>query len=539
MMTDQGAGGGAGVGAGVGVGAARATISGHDFVGGAWVPIPGEALVSRSPARPAQVVYSCVPVPGHVDAAVRAARRALPAWSALGREARFAVLRRYAAICKQHQQQMADLLCDEIGKVMWECKGEASILAGKVDITLDAAPEGGLARVSDFEIKLSETRSGHCLFRPHGVVGVLGPFNFPAHLPNGHIVPALAMGNTVVFKPSDKAPGVGELLVRWFDRAIVEEFGVDAARFAGVINLVQGKADVAGLLVRHEGLDAIAFTGSWPVARKIAEANLDRPGRVLAFELGGNNPAIVMPGADLKLAAIEVVRSAFNTTGQRCTCTRRLIVDEAVADKLVPLVCKVASNLIVGDPRASHPVFMGPINSEPSRQAVLEYQRRCEGNSARVLLRSSAIDTPEGGYYISPCVVEVPGFVISEAEDEPGADVEVFGPLLRVKVVRGLDEALAQAGATRYGLAASIFTPDAHAQRRFLHEVRAGCLNVNTGTAGASSKLPFGGLGLSGNHRPAGSFALDYCAYPVASMVERSVAIAPSEGMRWEDGWLK
>jgi succinylglutamic semialdehyde dehydrogenase len=518
--------------------AAAGPISGSNFIGGRWVPIPGEVLVSRNPAWPAQVVYACGPVAGHVDQAVLAARGALGAWAGVEREKRFAVLRRYGQIAKEQQGAMSGLLCDEIGKVMWECKGEASILSGKVDITLDQAPEGGLRRVSDFELSLSPTRTGRCLFKPHGVVGVIGPFNFPAHLPNGHIVPALAMGNTVVFKPSDKAPGVGELLVRWFDRAISEEFGAEAGRFAGVINLVQGKADVAGELVRHAGLDAVAFTGSWPVARKIAEANLDRPGLVLAFELGGNNPAVVMPGADLKLAAIEVVRSAFNTTGQRCTCTRRLIVHEAVAGRLVPLVCKLASNLIVGDPRATHPVFMGPINSEAARAAVLEAQARWERCGGRVLVRSSAVATLAGGWYVTPGVVEVERFVASEDAGEAGADVEVFGPLLRVCVVRSLDEAIAQANATRYGLAASVFTPDEGEGRRFINEVRAGCINVNAGTAGASSKLPFGGLGLSGNHRPAGSFALDYCVYPVASMVETSTAIAPSEGMRWDDAWL-
>ncbi|MCU0689401.1 MAG: aldehyde dehydrogenase family protein, partial [Phycisphaerales bacterium] len=344
------------------------TRTGFNFIGGQWIAIPGEALTSHNPAEPARVVYACSPSVDHVSQAVDAARRALPAWAGLSRERRFAVLRRYAQITKARAPEMAGLIADEVGKASWESKGEAAILASKVDITLDADRHGGMARVTDFAFDLSPTRVGACRFKPHGVMAVLGPFNFPAHLPNGHIVPALAMGNTIVFKPSDKAPAVGELLVRWLDEALREELGSEAPRFAGVINLVQGRADVASALVRHDGLDAIAFTGSWPVARRIMEANLDRPGRILALELGGSNPTVVMPDADLRLAAIEVARSAFNTTGQRCTCTRRLIVHEAIAGKFTTLVAKIASNLIIGSPRDTHPVFTGPINNDATRQ---------------------------------------------------------------------------------------------------------------------------------------------------------------------------
>jgi succinylglutamic semialdehyde dehydrogenase len=515
-----------------------------NLVGGIWHPIAGSAVVSRSPDDPERVVFSCAAVPEHVDAAVAAARKALPAWSAMGREARFAVLRTYAEMAKAHAGKMAELLCDEVGKVMWECKAEAGLLATKVDITLDPAPEGGMRRVTDFNLGISATRTGRCHFKPHGVMAVLGPFNFPAHLPNGHIIPALAMGNTVVFKPSDKAPGVGQLLAELFDAAL-KQHGAPA----GVVNLVQGGAEVAGKLAGHADVDAVAFTGSWAVGKRILQANLEYPGRIIALELGGNNPAVVMPDADLKLAAIEIARSAFNTTGQRCTCTRRAIVHEKVAGKLIPLIAKIASNLIVGRPRSKHPVFMGPIVSDAQKRGVLQFQQRAVAAGAEVLVESTGLELPDGGpkgHYLTPGMLKVERFVIdadpgvqSGKAMHPGCDEEVFGPLLRVSTTDSLDDAIAQANATRYGLAAAIFTADAAAAARFTAEVRAGCINTNAGTAGASSKLPFGGLGLSGNHRPAGSFALDYCAYPVASMHETSTAIAPSEGMRFEDGWLK
>jgi succinylglutamic semialdehyde dehydrogenase len=361
-------------------------------------------------------------------------------------------------------------------------------------------------------------------------MGVVGPYNFPAHLPNGHIVPALLTGNTVVFKPSDKAPAVGQMLTEMLDEALSE-----SGAPVGVVNLVQGKAEVASALVNHDGLDGVLFTGSWPVGRKILESNLDRPGRVIALEMGGNNPAVVMPDADLFQAVVEIVRCAFNTTGQRCTSTRRLIVHETVADRLIPAIVKAASSLVIGDPKSGRPVFMGPIISEQARDAVFEAQRRFAASGGRVILESTPVPGLDG-WYLTPSIVMVERFAIDV--DDCGCDEEVFGPLLRITTVKSLDDAIEQANATRYGLSASIFTADANSQERFLTEVRAGCVNINCGTAGASSKLPFGGTGHSGNNRPAGAFSLDYCAYPVATMVEGSDASTLAQGMRVEREWV-
>jgi succinylglutamic semialdehyde dehydrogenase len=313
------------------------------------------------------------------------------------------------------------------------------------------------------------------------------------------------------------------------------------------MNLVQGGADVAKALVGHEGIDGVLFTGSWPVGRAIMEANLDRPGRILALEMGGNNAAVVMPDADLKQAAIECVRSAFITTGQRCTCTRRVIVEESIAERFIGVVCKAASNLIIGDPRAEYPVFMGPIISEGAREAVLGFERSASHGGGEVLVQGSAVDVPGAGWYLSPSVIRVDRFTVdarnggggSDPSADAGCDVEVFGPLLRVSIARDFDDAIDQANGTRFGLAASIFTRDSTLVERFMSEARAGCVNVNTGTAGASSKLPFGGLGRSGNHRPAGSFSVDYCAYPVAGMFEQGDAAQVPPGMRFDASWFR
>ncbi len=526
--------------------AAAITIAGRNLIGGEWVGANGSgpgvtSLESREPASSARVVWRGGVDPSHVDAAVDAARGALAVWSAWPFEQRAKVLRTFKALAIKHEAALTALIRDEVGKPAWDAKAEAQLLAAKVDITLDAGNPGApLARVGGFEVALAPTRTGRCWFRPHGVMAVIGPFNFPAHLPNGHIVPALAMGNTVVFKPSDKAPGVGEFLAALYQMAL-DEHGAPP----GVVNLVQGGAEVASRLVSHDGPDGVLFTGSWPVGRRIMEANLDRPGRILALEMGGNNAAVVMDDADLRQAAIECVRSAFITAGQRCTCTRRLIVHRAAAARLIPAVCKAASSLIIGRPDAEHPVFMGPLISEAARAGALAQIGALARAGGEMLVEARAIDGPSEpgspGWYMTPGVMRVERFVPrthGSATMQAGCDDEIFAPFLRVSVVDTLDEAIEQVNATAFGLAASIFTRERANAERFMREARAGCINWNTGTAGASSKLPFGGLGHSGNHRPAGAFSLDYCAYPVAGMVEAGDASTTPPGMRFEDGFL-
>ena len=512
----------------------------ENLIGAERVGIPGDAVVSTDPAHPERVVWSGGAPVEHVDGAVGAARAALAGWASSPVERRVEALRAFQRIAAERVDEMAALISAETGKAHWDCLGEAKLLGAKIDITLDESARSGRSRVTGFDVEVTETRAGRCRFRPHGVMGVVGPFNFPAHLPNGHIAPALLTGNTVVLKPSDKAPAVGQALASMYREALAS---VGAPE--GVVNLVQGGAEVAVALVTHDDLDGILFTGSWPVGRRILEANLDRPGRVVALEMGGNNGAIVMPDADLRVAAIECARAAFITTGQRCTCTRRLVVHKDAAPRLLPLLAKIASNLVVGDPRgvAGQPVFMGPIVSAQARDAIDGARRRLAELGARTLLDGPPIDHPSGGHYLGPTIVEVerftaPSGAYSETVDDAGCDVEFFGPLLRVSLAESYEDALEQANATRFGLAASIFTGDGAVAEDFLARARAGCVNVNTGTAGASSKLPFGGLGLSGNHRPAGAFALDYTAYPVASLVETGAVAPVPPGMRFDEAWL-
>lgn len=488
-----------------------------DFIAGEWVALPSDGsmvLESTDPAFPSRRVWRAAAQPAHVARAVRAAREAFPAWSARALEERAACLRAFATRAAARAEEMADLITREMGKTIAESRLEAKLLGEKVEITL--GPES-MGRVNGYTVPAGATRQGHCRFKPLGVMAVIGPFNFPAHLPNGHIIPALLMGNTVVFKPSEKAPAVGQLLAELLGACVPP----------GVFNLVQGTGAIAVELTQHAEVDGVLFTGSWPVGRRILEANLDRPGRMIALEMGGNNPAVVLDDADLRLAVIECARAAFATTGQRCTCTRRILVQEGIAPRFIPALVDAARSIAVGPGHRAAPVFMGPLVSRQAREAVLRFQQEAVARGARVLLEARPVapeDAPEG-WFLTPGVVQVDRF-------DGRFDEEVFGPLVQVAVVRDLEEGITQANATRFGLAAAIFTRSEAAFQRFFAGCRAGCINWNTGTAGASSRLPFGGLGHSGNLRPAGAFSVDYCAVPVANMVDEGTEVAVPPGMR-------
>ncbi len=480
-------------------------------------------IISVDPARPSVEVGRFRIEVGAVGAAVQAARAAFPAWSARTPDERAEVLRAWAAVTVRHAEHIATLLTRETGKTMAEARQEAALLADKVNVTLEDRVR---ARIAGYQIPASATRSNNCSYRPYGVIAVIGPFNFPAHLPNGHWVPALYAGNTVIFKPSEKTPAVGALLTD-----LMNEAGMPA----GVFNTVQGRGDVAAALVAHADVDGVLFTGSWPVGRRIMEANLDRPGRMVALEMGGSNAAIVMDDADLRQAVIECVRCAFISTGQRCTCTRRIIVHQAVAERFIAAFVECARTITVAPGDADPAPFMGPLVSREARDATVAFQEECRARGEHVLLASRAFGTgiaadasqfgvSKEGWFATPGVLLAPRF-------ELPTDREVFGPVVRISIADSLDDAISQANATEFGLAASIFTQQPAVIRAAMDRLRAGCININCGTAGASGKLPFGGLGRSGNLRPAGAAMIDSCAYPIASMVESGDAVTIPAGM--------
>ena len=344
-----------------------------------------EELASVSPADPKdELGRFAVAGAAAVDEAVARARAAFPAWRDAGLDARAAALRRFRERVAERTDELATLIARDVGKALWDARGEAGLLPAKVDVTLAegmryAAPieAGGGARAS---------------FHPRGVLAVLGPFNFPAHLPNGHIVPALATGNTVVFKPSDLAPAVGEWMVRAW-----REAGLPA----GVLEIVQGRAETGRALALHEDVDGVLFTGSWAVGRALSEATLDQPGKVLALEMGGKNAMIVLADADLDLAASEAALSIAATTGQRCSCLSRVFVARSVREAFEERLIRVLRGLKVGPP-LEEGVFMGPLVSRGAFDKVARSRAlAAEAGGERVSLPEPAREAP----YVGPGLV--------------------------------------------------------------------------------------------------------------------------------------
>ncbi|HKY80614.1 MAG TPA: succinylglutamate-semialdehyde dehydrogenase [Sphingobium sp.] len=430
-----------------------------------------------------------------VGAEVARVRAAWPQWAAKPVSYRIETLRRFVNVVRANEDALTDLIARETGKPLWDARTEVTAIMNKVDISVAAYSE----RTGQRRLEAAMGARQSVRHKPHGVMAVLGPYNFPAHLPNGHIVPALLAGNGVLFKPSEKTPAVGEMLVRFYHEAGVPE---DAVR------LVLGGPDEGKALAAHPDVNGILFTGSAPTGIAINRQFAGDPGKILALEMGGNNPLVVWDTADIASAAVLVVQSAFLSSGQRCTAARRLIVKDELADLLIGEVKKIADRLIIDHPHADPVPFMGPVIDNKAADQLTEsflYLMSHGGRPIKHLARPVA-DRP----FLTPGIIDV-----TNMAERP--DVELFGPLLQVIRVPDFPAAIAEANNSRYGLSASLVGGSPEQYNQFWANIRAGIVNWNRPTNGASSSAPFGGAGISGNHRPSAYYAADYCAYPVAS----------------------
>ncbi len=430
-----------------------------------------------------------------VDAAVGAARRAWPSWAAQPLGTRIELVRRFANEVRKESDALATLIARETGKPLWESRTEVDAVINKVDISVAAYAER--TGKKKFDSALSGTAA--LRHKPHGAMAVLGPYNFPAHLPNGHIVPALIAGNTILFKPSEKTPAVAEALVKCFHAAGIPE---------DVVQVVIGGPATGKALVAHPGIDGVLFTGSANAGIAINRKLATNPGKIVALEMGGNNPIVVIDTPLLKDAAALIVQSAFTSAGQRCTAARRLVVLDHLYKPLLEELTKLIKKLRVGDPLGEPQPFMGPVIDNETAELLSQsfVALVTEGGRPITHLRRLDPDKP----YLTPGVIDT-----TDIENRP--DIELFGPILQVIRVPDLDSAIAEANNTRFGLSASLIGGSPEDYGRFWANIRAGIINWNRPTNGASSSAPFGGIGLSGNHRPAAFYAADYCAYPVAS----------------------
>lgn len=449
-------------------------------------------IVSYEPATGAEVWRG---KPCDVDDVVSRARRAWPAWAAQPLATRMELVRRFANEVRKDAEKLATSIARETGKPLWEARAEVENVVAKVEMSIRAYAD----RTSQRRLDSALQGTMAVRHKPHGVLVVLGPFNYPAHLPNAHIVPALIAGNVVIFKPSERAPASGEILARCFNRA-----GISAA----VMQFAPGGPAEGRALVAHEGIDGVLFTGSASTGIAINRKLAARPDKLVALEMGGNNAMVVWDTPKLTDAAALIVQSAFSTAGQRCTATRRLIVRDTMYDAVMAQVKALADRLIVGAPFDEPAPFMGPVIDNAAADGLTEsflYLLSHGGKAIKHLVRLH-----ETLPFLSPAIIDT-----TAMKDRP--DVELFGPILQVIRVTDFDQAIAEANNTRFGLAASLIGGTPQEYNRFWANVRAGIVNWNRATTGPSHAAPMGGVGLSGNHRPSGYYAADYCAYPVAS----------------------
>ncbi len=440
----------------------------------------------------------------NVDDACSAASNAYKKWRFTSLDERKNYLLRLQEVYLANIDKMAQIISRETGKPTWEALTEAKALAGKIKITL----EHSLKLVSEQRIENAlPNTDGVVRYKSRGVMAVIGPFNFPAHLPNGHIIPALLTGNTIVFKPSDKTPAVGQFMAEMFHEAGFPE---------GVFNLVQGMSETGKRIVAHKLVDGVLFTGSYDVGLKIKQDTLNQYWKTLALEMGGKNTTVVWNDADLEKGVYDTLIGCFLTAGQRCSCTSKLVLHESIYDQFVDKFYSAAKKIKID--HWSNSPFMGPLISKDSVNKYVRFQEIAGREGAESLMRGKAI-SPSGyaGSYVTPSINLVQSF----DEKSIYQKSEIFGPNVAIYKANELDQAIEITNASGFGLAMSIFTKDKSIYEKALVEARVGLLNWNRTTNGASSRLPFGGLGKSGNDKPSGNFAVKYCTTPIASLEDR------------------
>ncbi len=464
-------------------------------VDGVWREGRGEAFSKTCPATGNLSWTGRAASADDVQAAVSSARRAFADWSGRPQDERMSVLTQYAEEIGKRAEEIAVAISRDMGKALWDSRAEAATMKAKIAVSIAALKERAGVRVE--AAAFGEAQLSH---RPHGVMAVFGPFNFPGHLPNGHIVPALLAGNTCVFKPSELAPSVAALMAEAF---------LAAGLPAGCVNIVQGGRETGAALLDAD-INGLLFTGSAQTGLLFHRHFAGRPEVILALEMGGNNPLIIWDPADVDAAADIAAQSAFLTTGQRCSCARRLILPVGpFGDRVIEALVARAKGVKVGA-WDTPDIFMGPLVSAHAARQAEAFQGALLAAGARAVLALAQADPAHG--FVSPGLVDV-----TEASGVP--DEELFGPLLQIVRVRDFEAALEVANATRYGLAGGLVCDDDARWTAAQATLRAGVLNRNRPTAGASGSMPFGGPGLSGNFRPGAYYAADYCAWPQASQI--------------------
>ncbi|TDM55324.1 succinylglutamate-semialdehyde dehydrogenase [Aliivibrio fischeri] len=465
------------------------------WIAGDWVLGEGETIQSLSPYNSEVVWKGESATEAQVESAVNAARNAFIEWKKLPFENRQAIVERFAELVKENADSIAEVIAKETGKPFWETKTEAGAMVGKIAISIRAYHER-----TPYKEREAAGNKIVLRHRPLGVMAVFGPYNFPGHLPNGHIVPALLAGNTVVLKPSEQTPWTSEVIMKLWQKSGLPK---------GVINLVQGARATGEALANAKGIDGLLFTGSANTGHILHRQFAGDTGKMLALEMGGNNPMVISKAfGDLDATVYTIVQSAFISAGQRCTCARRLYVPEGKqGDALLARLVDVTKNIHVDQPFSETTPFMGPQISIAAAEFILNAQKKLQALGGESLLEARSL----GHAFVSPGIIDATN--VAELPDE-----EYFGPLLQVIRYTTLAQAVELSNDTRYGLSAGLVSTDDSEWDYFVEHIRAGIVNRNRQLTGASGDAPFGGPGASGNLKPSAYYAADYCAYPMASM---------------------
>ncbi|MFZ4165960.1 aldehyde dehydrogenase family protein [Brevundimonas sp. NPDC058933] len=407
-----------------------------------------------------------------VDQAVQAARAAFPGWADASPEVRFDVLDKAGSLIMERAAQIGRLLAREEGKTLPEGIGETMRAARILKYFA-----GEALRVHGQN--LASTRPGveiQTYRQAVGVFGLITPWNFPIAIPAWKIAPAIAFGNTVVIKPAGPTPATAEALI-----AILHEAGLPR----GVVNMVIGDGDVGRAIVAHPGVDGISFTGSQAVGAGVAEGAIKRQARV-QLEMGGKNPLIVLDDADLDRAVSIALDGSFFATGQRCTASSRLIVQDGIHDRFVAALAEKVAALRVGDALDPN-TQMGPAVTEAQREISYNYIDIARDGGGRVVTGGERLSLDKPGWYVQPTLI---------ADTLPDARInteEVFGPVASTIRVASYEEALAVANGVEFGLSAGIVTQSLKHARDFQRNAKAGMTMVNLATAGVDYHVPFGG----------------------------------------------
>lgn len=467
---------------------------GH-FIDGNWDNANGKELFEvASPIDDKVYWVGYTATSQQIARAVEAATRAFPVWDRMGFDERCKFIEKFCDKVRRHEEELATEISLATGKPLWEARTEVGAVIGKFSPSIEAYNSRAHETRRLLQSNTSVTR-----FRPHGVVAVLGPYNFPAHMPNGHIMPALIAGNTVILKQSEKTPKVAELIVDLWKQAGLPP---------GVLNLLQGGGSTASELIQHLGVKAIFFTGSRRAGLAIANT-VGSLGKVVALEMGGNNPIIVWECSNYSAANYNIVQSAYITAGQRCSSARRLIVSKH-DDEYVKRLVKAISGLRIDSPYSHPEPFLGPLIDKSHVDQLIHAQAHLESKGGIVLVRAMRREDL-GSAYVTPCLIDVTN--VPEVTDD-----EIFGPFLQLKRVETFTDALKEANQTNYGLAAGLISDNSQLYEEFITCVQAGVVNFNQPLVGASALAPFGGIKFSGNGHASGYFAVDYCNYPVGSL---------------------